>query len=151
MKKTAFILTMMVSTAFARTGRYPPAELEVPVKQVICLTELTPQITKELFKGIHPNVAFKCEEGIALPLKYLGNFGLFSINFSPNLSFKVEKTCYLRFIKKKTFLSFDLKQWEKASSFVGNMANTNAGVSPDFSHILVETKSDVEFSSQKQW
>lgn len=149
MKKTLvliFAATLMLSTAFAKK-RELPVELETEVKQVLSSTDLTPDMTKELLEGKHPRVAIECPEGRELPFKYMGDFGLFSVNFFPNLSVKVEKTCYFRFIKKsgraspaKGYMSYDLKTWGKAKDFLPKgKLDANLGMSKDKSHVVLET------------
>jgi hypothetical protein len=44
-----------------------------------------------LLAGLHPDIAVECREGAELSFKYTGHFGLFSVNYNPNLSIKVEK------------------------------------------------------------
>ncbi len=140
----------MVSTAFARDKKALPPELNREAKQVILLTDLTPEIAKEVLEGMHPDVAIECPEGKELPFKYVGDFGLFSINFAPNLSIKIEKTCYFRFIKKnrkdgttgnpKGYMSFDLKQWDKAKNLLPvRDSQASFGISPDKTHVLLKT------------
>ena len=78
------------------------------------LTDITPDLCKELLNGEHPEIVVECRQGISLPLKYLCNAGFFSIKYEPNLSFKVEKTCYLRLLRKgRCDVSFDLINWDK--------------------------------------
>jgi hypothetical protein len=159
MKKYLSLLIVaicMVSTGFARVKNILPLAVSEDVKKVVLFTDLTPEMTKELLEGQHPNVAVECREGVELPFKYVGNFGLYSINFSPNLSIRMEKTCYFRFVKKsrkaksskvKSFISFNLKDWEKASNLkFKEPLEVNLGMSPDKSHFLLNTfsKADTE-------
>jgi hypothetical protein len=155
MKKTLSFLcvaVLLVSTAYPKSKtRLPPKELETEVKQVVLVTDLSSQMTKDLFAGLHPHIAIECKEGTELPFKYKGDFGLFSVNFAPNLSIKLEKTVYLRFVnvrpdrpewpKVRGFISFDLKHWEKASKF-NKIRNPefDFGISPDKTHVLLESK-----------
>jgi hypothetical protein len=144
------ISVFLVSTAFPKSkDRLSPKELETEVKQVVLITDLSSQMTKDLFAGLHPNIAVECKEGTELPFKYTGNFGLFSVNFTPNLSIKLEKTSYLRFIRTRPdkpkslrgYISFDLKSWERLSKFdVSDKQDFSFGMSPDKSHILCESK-----------
>lgn len=153
MKKTfiyLLIATSMISTAFARDKKALPPELNMEVKQVISLTDLTPEMAKEVLEGMHPDIAIECPEGKELPFKYMGDFGLFSINFAPNLSIKIEKTCYFRILKKnrkdgttgnpKGYMSFDLKQWDKAKNLPPKKkSQASFGISPDKTHVLLKT------------
>src|ERR1700722_3426608 len=103
--KTAIFLCIsvfLVSTAFPKSKNgLPLKELETEVKQIVLATDLSSQMTKELLEGRHPHIAVECKEGTELPFKYRGDFGLVSVNFSPNLIFKLEKTAYLRFIRSR--------------------------------------------------
>jgi hypothetical protein len=144
------ISVFLVSTAFSKSkDRISPKELGTEVKQVVLITDLSSQMTKDLLAGLHPNIAVECKEGTELPFKYAGHFGLFSVKFTPNLSVKLEKTSYLRFIRTRPdnpkssrgYISFDLKSWEKLSKYdVGNKRDLNFGMSLDKSHVLLESK-----------
>ena len=143
------IAMLMTSTLFAKKRSLFPTELNTEVKQVFPLADLNYEMTKELLEGKHPHMAIECREGVDLPFKYFGNFGLFSVNFAPNLSIKIEKTCYLRFVQKNRFngkksstsgyISFDLKKWEKIKDVQAKQLNINFGMSNDKSHILLKT------------
>ena len=141
------ISVFFVSTAFPKSkDRLPPKELETEVKQVVLITDLSSQMTKELLEGLHPNIAVECREGTELSFKYTGHFGLFSVNYNPNLSIKVEKTAYLRFINSSStkprirgYLSFDLKSWEKLSKF-DRKPEFSFEINPEKSQILLESK-----------
>jgi hypothetical protein len=151
MKKSLLFIcaaTLAMSTALPKSKKLPPQELSSDYKQVVQLTDLNPQLTKEVLDGQHPEIAIECREGTELPIKYLGNFGLASVHFAPNLSIKLEKTAYLRFMRAyphkskslKGYISFDLKKWEKLDSkAVHGTAEVNFGISKDKSCVLLET------------
>ena len=162
MKKYLSIIVIsicMISNVWAKKKDVLPSELKEEVKKVILFTDLTSEMTKELLEGKHSDVAIECREGVELPFKYVGDFGLYSINFAPNLSVKMERTCYLRFVKKnrlnssssvKSFISFDLKNWEKASSYKSKgPLEVRIGMSPDKSHVVIDTFSAAQ-SDQDQ-
>jgi len=141
------VSVFFVSTAFPKSkDRLPPKALENEVKQVVLITDLSSQMTKELLAGLHPDIAVECREGAELSFKYTGHFGLFSVNYNPNLSIKVEKTAYLRLInisstkqKIRGYLSFDLKSWEKLSKF-DLRPEFSFEINPAKSQILLESK-----------
>ena len=58
------------------------------------------------------------KEGTAVPLQFLAKTRILSAMIDPNLVIKVDKTCYLRVINKKCYMSEDLVQWEKAGKFM---------------------------------
>ena len=88
MKKTIVFIcaaTLLVSTAFPKNKNLPPKELEREVKQIVLLTDLNSQVTKELIEGHLPEMAVECREGTELPFKYMGKFfGLFSVPHYPS-------------------------------------------------------------------
>jgi hypothetical protein len=151
MKKTMMFIcaaTLALSAAFPKNKKHPPQELPAEVKQVVTLTDLSSLLTKELFEGNHPEIAIECKQGTELPLKYIGNYGLFSIHFAPNLSIRLEKTAYLRFMRTnpdkvkslRGYISFDMKKWEKITGkALGGKPDVNFGFSKDKSSILLET------------
>lgn len=122
------------------------------VSETILWTDfLAPETMKPFLEGEILDVVVECREGDWLPIKFLGNYGLISAKYEPDLAFKIEKTVYLRFMRKnalsnfKTFASFDLKKWEKGSSFLedqlkGRSCLTEARLSDDKTHILVESQ-----------
>jgi hypothetical protein len=146
MKSLLVTVTFMLITGFAGHKGDINDELAIPIEQVIPLTDITPELSKELLSGQLPDVAIECKEGVELPIKYLCKAGFISFKYEPNLSFKIEKTCYLRLIKKgRCFMSFDLKTWKKPDV---NLLDTTIGISPDKSHILVETAEDPIYKLQ---
>lgn len=138
----------MISTSFAG-GRKPlPDELNTEVTNVISLKDANQEVMKSLLEGTQSDVAIECEKGTMIPIKYLGNFKFLSLNCDPNLSVKLEETSYLRFIKKQVYMSRDLKNWEKANKFFKKI-KLNVGVNELKSHVLVESNSVVEESTQE--
>jgi hypothetical protein len=73
------------------------------VKTIIPLTELTPEST---------DIAVYCQEGTELPLKLFAKTKLFSLAWLPNLTIRVEKTCYVRWYHGELYGSFDLENWD---------------------------------------
>lgn len=139
---------LAVSTAFPKTKKHPIQEPSTEVKQVIPLTELSSQMTKELIEGNHPEVAVECKQGTELAFKYSGNYGLLSVHFAPNLTIKIEKNAYIRFIRTRAdkpkslrgYISYDLKKWNKIDGkILEGKPELNIGISKDKSSILLET------------
>ena len=112
------------------------------VKVIVPLTDLAIDTTKELFDGSHSDVAILCEAGTELPLKFLTSCEMFSIKWIPNLTIKVDKTCYFRAVGKKVYMSYDLINWNR--NFPTGNATMKGGISPDKSHVLIETRIDLE-------
>ncbi len=112
----------MISTTFASKKKF--VELD-DVTQTILVTDLTPEISQQISVGVCPNIAIEYPEGIEIPFKFKGKVDFASVNLDPNLSIKLEKTCYLRFIKThgyctervRIYRSCDLKTWRKAGHF----------------------------------
>lgn len=129
-----FLASMLVfSQVFAKTKTLPPPGHVVP------FTSVDTQLINELIAGIHPDLVIECREGTELPISYLHNNVFFSAFCSPNLSIKVEKTCYLRFVKKKVYMSDNLTEWNKPSKYLEGRYTAAMKIDQD-SGILVETK-----------
>ncbi len=135
MKKIAlfFLSSMLVfSPVFARTKTLPSPGHIVPI------TNVDTQLISELIAGMHPDLVVECTEGTELPISYLHKNTFFSALCSPNLSIKVDKTCYLRFVKKKVYMSDNLNQWDKPSKYLEGRYTAAMKTDKD-SGIIVET------------
>ena len=133
----------MLSTSFAREKKTLPDEINTDVTNIISLKDANQEVMKSLFEGTHHDIAIECEKGTTIPVKYLGNFKFLSLNCDPNLSIKLQETSYLRFIKGKVYMSYDLKNWEDARKFF-KKSKVTVGVNELKSHILVESNAIVE-------
>ncbi len=133
--KKAFAFTavflMMLSPAFSREKHFPP------LKQVVSMADVDTQMIQEMILGLHSDLAIQCEAGAELPLRSLHHFGLFTVKHNPNLSMEVEKTCYLRCVKRKVYVSEDLITWEKPKDFFSGKPEAKLKV--DDAGLLVET------------
>lgn len=108
---------LMVSTIVGKEKKFND-----PVEKIIPITELSKaDMAQAFFGGGVQNIAVECKEGMELPLKYFGNFGPFSVKFLPNLSIKVEKTCYIRMGGRKAYISYDLENWQSLSRTIEGM------------------------------
>jgi len=103
---------LAISPVFAKTKILPPPGNIIP------FTEVDSQLISELITGMHSDLVVECPEGTEVPISFLHNTPLFSLFCSPNLSVKVDKTCYLRFVKKKVYMSENATQWDKPSKFL---------------------------------
>jgi len=121
MKKALFTLISMLllTQGIAKEKKLPE------VTQVISLTELDTELLNELSSGTRPEIAVECEEGTTLPIHFFHSTELFGIGLSPNLTINVQKTCYVRVVKKKGYVSFDLNRWEPASYFFSGKPKVN--------------------------
>jgi len=108
--------------------------------QVIALTQLDTALLNELLKGDHPEIAVECKEGTTIPVQFLQNTGLFGVELAPNLTIKVQKTCYLRVIKKSGYVSFDLVGWESAKHFFSGKSKVNLKINMENQSLLVESE-----------
>lgn len=88
------------------------------VTEVIALNELSSDLLEELLNGERPDLVIECKEGASLPIRFFHHLGFASVKCSPNLTVKLEKSCYLRIDGKKAYMSNDLATWEKASRFM---------------------------------
>jgi hypothetical protein len=135
--KILAIMLLIASTMFAAYKGTEKDPLGAEIKKIIPLTDITPEVSMAILSGMHPDVAIECQAGTALPLKYVCKLDFLTVVEEPNLSFKIEKTLYLRIVKKgRCYVSFDLATWEKPDF---KLLDTRLGVSPDKSHVLIET------------
>lgn len=86
-------------------------------RQIVSFAQLDSALINELIAGTHPDMAIEFQPGTEIPLRFFHRDSLFSLSFVPNLAIKVEKLCYLRFMKKKVYISQDLVKWEKPDLF----------------------------------
>ncbi|NGX26147.1 MAG: hypothetical protein K940chlam6_00059 [Chlamydiae bacterium] len=107
--------------------------------EVIALTQLDTTLLNELLDGAHPDIAVECKEGTTIPVQFLQNTGLFGVELAPNLTIKVQKTCYLRVIKKSGYVSFDLDSWESAKHFFSGKPKVNLKINMENQSLLVES------------
>lgn len=83
--------------------------------RILSINELSYERIQELIQSKDSDFMIALEEGASFPLKFLLKHRLFSSMLDPNLSFTVAKTCYLRVVNKKCYISEDLIHWEKTS------------------------------------
>lgn len=126
-------LTLFLSPVFAKEKNFPQP------RRVVNLAQLDPELIEELLLGMHPDIAIECKEGSKFPVQFLHNYGLFSLKCTPNLSIKVERPCYLRFVKRKVYISEDLAKWEKPSKFFSGGYKAKVKIDGE-SGLSVETK-----------
>lgn len=132
------ILGLLCAMLAVWTPVYAKKPKQLPeVTQVASATDLTPELIQEILAGVRPEVAIELEKGTRLPIKFSGNYKIFSVKYDPHLVFKAEKRCYLRVVKSKAYLSYDLKNWMKPDLFDG-IPDVKIGMSRDKSHLLIE-------------
>ncbi len=151
MKKLLFLLlTVSLSTVFAKSGHKSLENLS-EINQIILLTDITPAISKELLAGRLPTTAVECRENMSLPVAYFMKAPFFSLECLPNLTVKIQKTCYVRFTEKRRgYLSGDLKSWEKIEPMLSTLYDTTVGISADKAHLIVETSENPDFQLRKK-
>jgi hypothetical protein len=107
----ALLVLGLSSPAFAKDKNLSAPE------RIVSSTEVDSDFLKEMIAGAHPDIAVECQEGEAIPIRFAHSFGVFSVKLNPNLTLKVDKTCYLRFVRKKVYISEDLVSWKKLDSY----------------------------------
>lgn len=106
---------------------------------VIPVTEMTPELFDAWLKGDRSDLTVACEEGTALPFRFLLRYRDFSLDLAPNLVFKVARQSYFRIAAHKLYVSYDLQNWEKFSPPAGVQSATKVFFSPDKSEVIVDT------------
>lgn len=129
-----FIFLTISSIAFASQRNFSKIE------KVIQVTDLNSKIAEDFFRGKFPDTALECKKGIKLPIKIFANLNYLSLDFVPNLTVCTEKDCYIRFVGKKGYISYDLINWERAKKILNAMLTTKFRVNQESSQIEVKTE-----------
>jgi len=118
MKKTLFIFacTLAITVAHAKVKTFPDSPRIVP------LSELSYEKIRELLHCQNSPFTVELKHGAVVPLQFLTRNRVFSAMLDPNLTFKIEKTCYLRVVNKQCYLSDDLVHWQKPGRFLDGEA-----------------------------
>lgn len=114
MKRALFLLTcvLTISTAQAKTKEFDNTPRMLPFDQ------LSFDNIQEFIYKKDSDFTIELREGTTVPLQCLAKTRVLSAMIDPNLVIKVDKTCYLRVVNKKCYMSEDLVQWEKAEKFM---------------------------------
>ena len=134
------ILVMQLSTVYAKDKFFPEP------REIISVTQVDSALIQELIGGVHSDLTVSLQPGTEVPLRFFHRESFFSVAFNPNLSIKVEKPCYLRFMKRKVYISEDLVKWKKPRLLTGkttrNVTLDQSGVSIE--SVTVEWDEDLE-------
>ncbi len=117
------------------------------VNEIIPCDQLSPDMIQGFAAGMYPDIAIEFNEGSAIPLQFLFNYKIFSLQCNPNLSAKIDTTCYLRCANRKVYISLDMTTWQKASEFFRGELVPTVQRSEDNSYVLVKTDL-VEFQEE---
>lgn len=131
MKTVGLLIASMLvfSTANARHFNRPSEVLSLQ-------EELDSATIKGLIDDRNRDTTIFCEEGTELPLELFFKFPLVSIKQNPHLTFKIEEPCYLRFVKKKAYVSKDLEEWVAPEKFFSG--NPKLNLKKNYRKLLVE-------------
>jgi len=125
------------STAFAKQKKALP-----DLTEVVPLFGLNTPWVSEFVRGQHPEVAIECPAGVEIPLRLLQTNKYFQVGFAPNLSVKLQKTVFVRVVRNRAYISFDLEKWTRAKHFLeealDGTANAQVKTNPADNSILVE-------------
>lgn len=114
MKKVIFLFALAITALHA--GSKVVTFNDTP--RIVSASELTVDKIQGLIQSKNSDVIVELTEGTAIPLQFLLKNRIFSAALDPNLMFKVDKTCYLRVVNKKCYMSEDLVNWQKAGKFL---------------------------------
>jgi hypothetical protein len=109
------------------------------VTNVVSCDQLSPNMIQGFAEGMYPDVAIEFNEGSVIPLQFLFNYKIFSLQCNPNLSAKIDTTCYLRCVNKKVYISLDMASWQKPSEFFRGAVVPTIHRSQDNAYVLVQT------------
>lgn len=124
------VLVLCFSPIFGREKVLPEP------RQIVSFTQLDSTLISELIAGKHPDIAIEFQPGTEIPVRFFHRNSFCSIDFNPNVTVKADKLCYLRFMRKKVYISQDLVTWEKPDIFGRRLA---AEAVVDSAGILVQT------------
>ena len=114
MKKACFLFVCFLSVATV----HAKAKVFNDRPRIVPLSELSFEKIQELTRSTTSDYIVEFKEGTTVPLQFLTKTRLLSALIDPNLTLKVEKTCYFRVVDKKCYMSEDLTHWEKTSKFL---------------------------------
>lgn len=131
MKTVGLLITSMLVFSTANAKHFArPSEI-LSLKE-----ELNTATIKDLIDDRNRDTTIFCEVGTELPLELFYQFSLVSIRQNPLLTFKIEEPCYLRFIKKKVYISKNLEDWVAPEKFFAG--NPKLNVKKNYRKFLVE-------------
>lgn len=107
--------SLIFTTAYAKVKFFDPPH------SITSLEDLNFEDIQRLVQSKKADITIELREGAVVPLKFLMKNRNFSAMINPNLVFRVEKTTYLRILKRKCYMSEDLVHWEKAGKFTGGL------------------------------
>ena len=140
MKKFAVAL-LFAATAYAKSDNYVKAADLPPVTSIMPALGLESNAARYLTSGKLPDTALEFQAGSELPVRYLLRHNLLSLSYDPKLTIKVEKTCYLRFVGKKVYMSLDLVEWHKPKEFFDlEQLDVDVCIPQDSSGLIFEGK-----------
>jgi hypothetical protein len=112
--KKAFLFTAicMIAALHAKTISFNDQLKVVP------LSHFTVTQLQEFILSHDSGFVLELQEGSSFPVQFLTKTPFISAMIDPNLTIKIEKTCYLRIAHKKLYMSEDLIHWEKANKML---------------------------------
>lgn len=134
MKKTIALLVsaLLVTTVQAKAVTFkdtPP---------IVSLSEMSLEKIQEFIGTKNPEFIIELTESAAIPVQFLAKNRIFSAMIDPNFTFKVDKTCYFRIVKKKFYMSEDLVNWKKADKFMKGIMIPAIYPNPNKPGLIVE-------------
>lgn len=114
MKKVIFLFALALTTLHARSKVVTFND----TPRVVSAEELSFDKIQKFIQSKNSDFSVELKEGTTFPLQFLVKNRVFSAMIDPNLVFNVDKTCYLRVVNKKCYISEDLVQWQKAGKFL---------------------------------
>ncbi len=135
MKKALFLLTciLAISAAQARVKKFSDMPPIIPFDQ------LSLDNIQELIGMRDSGFIVELKKGTSVPIQFLTKTSIFSAVIDPDLVITVDKTCYLRVLNKKGYISEDLVQWKKGSKFMRGKSTSRLIPSTNKSGVTLET------------
>ncbi|MCX6989674.1 MAG: hypothetical protein NTX49_01200 [Chlamydiae bacterium] len=135
MKKPFFLFT----SALIITCSLATATTFTDTPKIISFNEFSVEKIQEFINAKNSDFIIEIEKGDSFPLQFLTKTRVFSAMLDPNIKLKVEKTCYVRVVNNKCYMSEDLVNWEKAQRFMGGVATLQLSQSETNSGLVLET------------
>jgi hypothetical protein len=114
MKKSLFLLTSVLAIAVTQAKAVTFSD----TPGIISFSELSLEKMQEFIKSEDSGSIIEFKEGTSIPIQFLTKNRVCSVLLDPNLTLSVDKTCYLRIVNSKCYMSEDCINWKKARDFM---------------------------------
>lgn len=114
--KTIFLF--LISALMFSTAHAAKTKTFNDTLRIVPWNELSIDKIQQFTHSKNSDFTVQLKEGTMVPLQFVTKNRTLSALIDPNLMIRVDKTCYLRIVDKKCYMSEDLVQWQTAGKFM---------------------------------